>query len=812
LPTTCKFRSVPLVCIVALRKYSSHADWYLSQPPMADKKISEEQRHKSILINEKSKSGYGTDRKMKSLQFKEHDEDTPNNTSLHHINSDNADESEASYEGPQDPLPAPPPRSVKSQGRVGKQEPGDLEDVNPGPVPVDVTSQKNEPLPPLHGRTPPVKGRVAKVPVESRVEQITDEDEKRKFEELRGAVLSVSSYAGHVCENIDKFFKYNKNNIVRPSLKVDELEQKKARTWVFFLLLIQFIVCAVFLGAVAYLGKNGYPYAGWFFAGSLGLYFVMRLFSVLIFCLRNLNKGSHCCASAYDPNNERYEEVFICIPAYNEGKEAFMNTISSISATNYPKHRMYMFFIVDGNKAASFENLMECLLKKPYDEPVPPRTRLLKHGVYDGIPYSVFLKEENRGKRDSQWLFVELLRNMIPEFAPGYVFFVDSDTAFHPDSLRFMVEDFKDDPKIAGVCGKLTLSNFKFFSRKLSNTFYFLSTMFVVGFQYYEYHYNQIVGKQSEAAYSAVSCLPGAFSVFRANILTNVEARVGERMDEELSSQVIDKMGPFSLYYYKVKQTLPLVLDDFFSKPTNGIIDRNLYELGEDRTLTIRFLERGLKCLYEPRAVAYTECPDGIVKYFQQRRRWNNSTFINLCAMVVKPGLWCTPRCIPVQIFSLLDLFGSYILPANSLLLMYVIWNPMFEWIGDHTSIYINAAYVIAILLALQALVVMTTNIVTADMFYVFLTFIQGLLMVVAFPWFIIFVINIVHQFEADPGEYWAPVFILALFPVLHTIMSVTHPPSFFTVVYWWVMIPTSALTLPMYSFVHLDDFSWGNR
>jgi len=283
-------------------------------------------------------------------------------------------------------------------------------------------------------------------------------------------------------------------------------------------------------------------------------------------------------------------------------------------------------------------------------------------------------------------------------------------------------------------------------------------------------------------------------------------------MDEELSSQVIDKMGAFSLYYYKVKQTLPLVLDDFFSRPTVGIKDRNLYELGEDRTLTIRFLEKGLRCLYEPRAVAYTECPDGIVKYFQQRRRWNNSTFVNLCAMVVKPGLWCIPRCIPVQIFAVLDLFGAYILPANAILLMYIVWDPLFRFIGDHTGVYVDAIIVIAIILGMQALVIMTTNINTADMFYVVITFVQGLLMIVGFPFFVLFVITIVKNFIAVPADNWAPVAILAIFWVLHTIMSVTHPPAFFTVIFWWAMIPTSALTLPLYSFCHLDDFSWGNR
>jgi hypothetical protein len=54
--------------------------------------------------------------------------------------------------------------------------------------------------------------------------------------------------------------------------------------------------------------------------------------------------------------------------------------------------------------------------------PVKPKTRVLEHGAYvpkdgpnkgKGIAWSVFLKEENRGKRDSQWLFIEIMRNMV---------------------------------------------------------------------------------------------------------------------------------------------------------------------------------------------------------------------------------------------------------------------------------------------------------------------------------------------------------------------------------------------------------------
>lgn len=96
-------------------------------------------------------------------------------------------------------------------------------------------------------------------------------------------------------------------------------------------------------------------------------------------------------------------------------------------------------------------------------------------------------------------------------------------------------------------------------------------------------------------------------------------------------------------------------------------------------------------------------------------------------------------------------------------------------------------------------------------MLYVLITFFSGLLML-ASAWFFVFdfMAPIINKFIADPSplENSAPVFMLFLFPFLHLIMSVTQPLSLFTVVFYYLMIPVISLTLPFYSFLHLDDFS----
>jgi cellulose synthase/poly-beta-1,6-N-acetylglucosamine synthase-like glycosyltransferase len=55
-----------------------------------------------------------------------------------------------------------------------------------------------------------------------------------------------------------------------------------------------------------------------------------------------------------------------------EDRAAFERTIHSIVRSNYPKEKLYMLFIVDGNRARSFESLMETLHDEPYTSTAPP--------------------------------------------------------------------------------------------------------------------------------------------------------------------------------------------------------------------------------------------------------------------------------------------------------------------------------------------------------------------------------------------------------------------------------------------------------
>eukprot|EP01114_Cavostelium_apophysatum_P013196 TRINITY_DN3137_c0_g1_i1.p1 TRINITY_DN3137_c0_g1~~TRINITY_DN3137_c0_g1_i1.p1 ORF type:complete len:794 (-),score=191.04 TRINITY_DN3137_c0_g1_i1:1423-3804(-) len=627
-----------------------------------------------------------------------------------------------------------------------------------------------------------------------------------------------ATYAGKLHENIRLFFQYNEDNLVRSQIHVDESEKTKARSWVFLLLFLQIGLSVVYAYAVTTWIDTQVVLI--FIACAMAFLFGFKIISLIIFLIRRAKR--RCVEKDFDMESGEFDDIFICIPAYNEDIAAFSRTISSICNSYYPRNKMYMLFIVDGNKDGSFENLMEVLLDgKPFEDVVEKGVQRLEQGVYRGVNYSVYLKDANRGKRDSQWLFVEIMRNMIPTFKPPFCFFVDSDTAFDPHSIRYLHQACKSDDKIAGVCGRLALSNWELKKPSLDCVFS-ISTLFIVGFQQYEYYFNQIIGKQSEAAYYSVTCLPGAFSMLRTSVLCNIEARYDDttntagKQSQTDDGAIDSKMDAMQfMYLNRVKNTLPLVLDDFFSRPTIGIVARNLYELGEDRTLTVKMLEKGLKTTYEPRAVAYTECPDTIGKLIQQRRRWNNSTFVNLAVMLTSRTLWFQWKTFPVMIFTTFDLFGSYFLPVNAILFVTQIWDPFFS---DLSIVFglgftLNARTFLACWLALQLLIMVMSKMPENEMYFILSTFISGLVMLGSLYYIgrLVFY-EVISSFRADPASSWPVLVISYIFPLLHLICSVTNPPMFLTMIFFLIMFPTVIITIPLYAFLKLDDFSWGTR
>jgi len=648
-----------------------------------------------------------------------------------------------------------------------------------------------------------------------------------------------------ISENIQKFFKYNAQNLVRPAVAVDGSEQSKARTWVFFLILVQIIVCVAYGFFLTYISRKIIHFI---LAITLIFYYVVKLIFVLSYNLKRLFT-CQCKSSDYDPESADYEEVFICVPVYNESRSVLEQTVSAITNSNYTKHKLYVVFIVDGNKGSTFQALMEVLEGTIYEERVPSATRVIKHGACNGVNYSVFLKDQNRGKRDSQWLFIELVRNIFPEHKPPYLIFLDSDTTFEPNAIRYMVETLKSDERVAGVCGQVRIGNFKRRGATASysqssigahsvdssssawDKFVFrASTLVILGAQYYEYSWNTLFNKHAEASVSAVTQLESHFSMYRTDIVVNIDAQVDVsmgRMNSNGSSDISMSSSPssdrrgatatqfnngrsnMSFYYVStVKDTLPLVTQDFFSKPTVGLVDRNLYYLGSDKILTSKCLQLGYKTVYDPRVISHTQAPDSVANLMHQRRRWNNTNFMSQAVNFVQWRLWLNPRTFVGQVLSLFDLIGSYLLLTHSILIIYAIWTPFIRYVTSFSPSLIIFMWVLV-----QIIIVSSTRLDTSDMFYVLNSFSTGIMMGVSIYFFVNdHYSSIIDNVVSDPSTNWAITVVFFIFPVLHIIVSIFSPLSFIAAIGQFLMFPSLYVTTTIYSFFHLDDFSWSSR
>lgn len=109
--------------------------------------------------------------------------------------------------------------------------------------------------------------------------------------------------------------------------------------------------------------------------------------------------------------------------------------------------------------------------------------------------------------------------------------------------------------------------------------------------------------------------------------------------------------------------------------------------------------------------------------------------------------------------------------------------------------------------------VIATTNLSSSDMFFAVNSFFGGVMMGLALYYFVrAVIVTAIQTFLDDPVGNWPLLVMVAVFPLLHIVVTIPKPQYFFTAAFYYFMLPTLAVTIPFYSFFHLDDFSWGNR
>ncbi len=170
--------------------------------------------------------------------------------------------------------------------------------------------------------------------------------------------------------------------------------------------------------------------------------------------------------------------------------------------------------------------------------------------------------EVNQGKREGMYAGVKK--------ANGDIFvFVDSDSFLKSDAVSHIVSHFLKDSRLGAVSGNTMVENRETFLAKMQSARYSISFD---------------IFKACESVFGAVTCCPGCFSAYRADVVLSV------------------------IEDWKNRQF-------FGSKAT----------FGDDRSLTNFVLDTGWKVSYCRGAEATTVVPDNYRKFIKQQLRWKKS-------------------------------------------------------------------------------------------------------------------------------------------------------------------------------------------
>ncbi len=226
--------------------------------------------------------------------------------------------------------------------------------------------------------------------------------------------------------------------------------------------------------------------------------------------------------------------VSILIPAHNE-EIVIERTVQAMLALNYPKERLEIIVVNDGSKDRTGEVVSE----------IAARHREVK---------LVNVPEGEGGKGKSRTLNVGL------EHAMGDVIAVyDADNRPEPDSLRYLVANLVEDPKLGAVLGKVRTIN-----RDRNSLTRFINLEFI-SFQWL--------------------MQGGRYKLFNLATLPGTNYVIWRK--------VLDKAGRF-----------------------------DEEAIAEDAELSIRLYEMGYRIKFIPYSVTWEQEPEDVKTFVRQRTRW----------------------------------------------------------------------------------------------------------------------------------------------------------------------------------------------
>jgi len=135
------------------------------------------------------------------------------------------------------------------------------------------------------------------------------------------------------------------------------------------------------------------------------------------------------------------------------------------------------------------------------------------------------------------------------------------------------------------------------------------------------------------------------------------------------------------------------------------------------------------------------------------------------------------------------------------------------QWINSISGTELNTNQIIFWWTMIQLVVMVSSKMVTSDMFYALLTFLSGAMMIGSIYFFVdLVLIPSGFSFSASPALNWPLLVIIIIWPVAHLVVSLFNPLVFFMGISTYIFFPTLTFTIQAYSFVNMDDMSWGTR
>jgi hyaluronan synthase len=219
---------------------------------------------------------------------------------------------------------------------------------------------------------------------------------------------------------------------------------------------------------------------------------------------------------APDSGDDNLPTCTIIVPAYNEGKFVF-ETIGSIHASDYPKHKIQLIAVDDGSKDDTWQ-------------------WLLKAQEQFGEFVTVLQQPKNMGKRHALYRGIKMASGEI-------IVTIDSDSLIKQDTLRNLVAPFVADPKCGAVAGNVRIWNLKnAVIPKMLNVSFAFSFGFI---------------RAAQSTLGSVLCTPGALSAYRKTaVLACLEEWINQKFfgvvadigEDRAMTNMILKQGYFTRF------------------------------------------------------------------------------------------------------------------------------------------------------------------------------------------------------------------------------------------------------------------------